>query len=131
MRDLSDRLSPLSISFLVDLCTADGVLPVGAPTSPAILNRVLFKTDQILSQQAALRECSYSRYADDLTFSGGEKAVGLLGVARGVLGQIGLELDPQKTNIFRRGRRQMCTGLVVNERVNVPRTIKKKLRAAS
>ena len=130
MRDLSDRLSPLSISFLVDLCTADGVLPVGAPTSPAILNRVLFKTDQILSQQAALRECSYSRYADDLTFSGSEKAVGLLGVARGVLGQIGLELDPQKTNIFRRGRRQMCTGLVVNERVNVPRTIKKKLRAA-
>jgi len=130
MRDLSDRLSPLSISFLVDLCTADGVLPIGAPTSPAILNRVLYKTDQILSQQAALRECSYSRYADDLTFSGGEKAVGLLGIARGVLGQIGLELDPQKTNIFRRGRRQMCTGLVVNDRVNVPRTIKKKLRAA-
>lgn len=130
IRDLADRLSPLSISFLVDLCTAEGVLPVGAPTSPAILNRVLFKTDQILSQQAALRDCSYSRYADDITFSGNEKAVALLGVARGVLGRIGLELDPQKTNIFRRGRRQMCTGLVVNDRVNVPRSIRRKVRAA-
>lgn len=130
IRDLSDRLSPLSISFLIDLCTAEGVLPVGAPTSPAILNRVLFKTDQILSQQAALRDCSYSRYADDITFSGDEKAVALLGVARGVLGRIGLELDPQKTNIFRRGRRQMCTGLVVNDRVNVPRSIRRKVRAA-
>ncbi len=130
MRDLSDILSPLSISFLVDLCTAEGVLPIGAPTSPAILNRVLFKTDQILSQQAVLRDCSYSRYADDLTFSGGENAVALLGVARRVLGRIGLELDPQKTNIFRRGRRQMCTGLVVNDRVNVPRKTKKKVRAA-
>jgi retron-type reverse transcriptase len=130
IRDLSDRLSPLSISFLVDLCTAECVLPVGAPTSPAILNRVLFKTDQILSQQAALRDCSYSRYADDITFSGDEKAVALLGVARGVLGRIGLELDPQKTNIFRRGRRQMCTGLVVNDRVNVPRSIRRKVRAA-
>lgn len=130
IRDLSDRLSPLSISFLVDLCTAEGVLPVGAPTSPAILNRVLLKTDQILSQQAALRSCSYSRYADDLTFSGGEAAVSLLGVARGVLGRIGLELDPKKTNIFRRGRRQMCTGLVVNDRVNVPRKIRRKIRAA-
>lgn len=130
MRDFSDRLSPLSISFLVDLCTAEGVLPVGAPTSPAILNRVLYKTDQILSEQAALRGCTYSRYADDITFSGDDKAVTLLGVAKGVLGKIGLELDPKKTNIFRRGRRQMCTGLVVNDHVNVPRTIRKKVRAA-
>ncbi len=130
IRDLSNLLSPLSVSFLVDLCTAEGVLPVGAPTSPAILNRVLFRTDQILSHQAALRGCSYSRYADDITFSGDEKAVSLLGISQIVLGRIGLELDPQKTNIFRRGRRQMCTGLVVNERVNVPRSIRRKVRAA-
>jgi retron-type reverse transcriptase len=130
IRDLSDRLSPLSISFLVDLCTAEGVLPIGAPTSPAILNRVLFKTDQILSEHATLRDCSYSRYADDITFSGNENSVALLGVARGVLGRIGLVLDPKKTNIFRRGRRQICTGLVVNDRVNVPRSIRRRVRAA-
>ncbi len=130
MRDLSYQLSPISISFLVDLCTAEGALPIGAPTSPAILNRVMYKTDEILNHQAALRGCSYSRYADDITFSGNAGAVSLLGVARGVLSGIGLSLDPQKTNIFRRGRRQICTGLVVNEKVNVPRRIRKRVRAA-
>jgi retron-type reverse transcriptase len=130
MRDLSNRLSPLSISFLVDLCTAEGALPIGAPTSPAVLNRVMYKTDEILNYQAELRGCSYSRYADDITFSGNSGAVSLLGVARGVLSGIGLSLDPQKTNIFRRGRRQICTGLVVNEKVNVPRRIRKRVRAA-
>jgi retron-type reverse transcriptase len=130
MRDLSPQLSPLSISFLVDICTAEGSLPIGAPTSPAILNRVLFKTDEILSNQAQLRGCAYSRYADDITFSGDGATVSLLRVARGVLSGIGLSLDPLKTNIFRRGRRQICTGLVVNQKVNVPRHIRKRLRAA-
>jgi len=46
------------------------------------------------------------------------------------LSQIGLELDDKKTNIFRRGRRQMCTGLVVNDKVNIPRRIRKRIRAS-
>jgi hypothetical protein len=90
----------------------------------------MYKTDEILSHQAQLRGCAYSRYADDITFSGDAATVSLLGVARGVLSGIGLTLDPQKTNIFRRGRRQVCTGLVVNEKVNVPRRIRKRVRAA-
>ena len=130
VRDLSKQLSSHSISFLVDLCTSEGALPIGAPTSPAVLNRVMYKTDEILSYKAELRGCSYSRYADDITFSGDARAISLLSVARGTLTGIGLTLDPQKTNIFRRGRRQVCTGLVVNEKVNVPRRIRKKVRAA-
>lgn len=129
-RDLGGRLSPTAIGLLVDLCTSDGGLPIGAPTSPALLNRVLLKTDEILVAAAAKRDCVYTRYADDLTFSGDHGAVELLGVAKGTLGRIGLELDPKKTNIFRKGRRQICTGLVVNERVSVPRRIRRRLRAA-
>ena len=129
-RDLSGKLSNNAISALIDMCTAEGVLPIGAPTSPALLNRVLYKTDEILSKQASLKNCTYSRYADDLTFSGDDQAVGLIGVARKTLSQIGLELDDKKTNIFRRGRRQMCTGLVVNDKVNIPRRIRKRIRAS-
>jgi RNA-directed DNA polymerase len=77
---------------------------------------VLLKTDEILTDAADRRDCVYTRYADDLTFSGGDGVVGLLGIATGVLQRIGLELDPRKTNIFRKGRRQCCTGLVVNEK---------------
>jgi hypothetical protein len=47
-----------------------------------------------------------------------------------VLCEFGYKLDPKKTNIFRRGRRQMVTGLVVNEKPNIPRRIRKRLRAA-
>lgn len=129
-RDLGAQLSPAALQLMVDLCTANGGLPIGAPTSPALLNRVLVKTDEILSAAAQQRNCVYTRYADDLTFSGEHGAVEMLGVAKGVLSRIGLELDPRKTNIFRRGRRQVCTGLAVNERVSVPRRIRRRMRAA-
>ena len=115
-RDLGERFSDAALMRLVDIVLAEGVLPTGAPTSPALLNRVLLKTDEILTDAADRRDCVYTRYADDLTFSGGDGVVGLLGIATGVLQRIGLELDPRKTNIFRKGRRQCCTGLVVNEK---------------
>ena len=129
-RELGSKFSPAAISLLVDLCTARGVLPVGAPTSPALLNLVLRRTDEVLQQAADQANVRYTRYADDLTFSGGRQAVGLLRLAERTLAQIGLELDPVKTNIFRRGRRQMVTGLVVNQQVSVPRSVRRRLRAA-
>jgi RNA-directed DNA polymerase len=129
-RDLAGKISSDAISALIDICISEEVLPIGAPTSPALLNRVLYKTDEILSKQAAIKNCTYSRYADDLTFSGDERAIGLIGTTRRTLAQIGLELDDKKTNIYRRGRRQMCTGLVVNDKVNIPRRIRKRIRAS-
>lgn len=129
-RDLSESFSDVTISTLVDICTANGGLPIGAPTSPALLNRVLLRTDEILSKAAHLAACDYTRYADDLTFSGDDTAVKLIAIAEGVLKSIGLDLDPKKTNIYRRGRRQIVTGLAVNERVSVPRRIRRRLRAA-
>ena len=129
-RDFGQRLAPGAISLLVDICTADGGLPIGAPSSPALLNRVLLRTDEVLQAAASRLHCRYTRYADDLTFSGDHGAVKLLGVAERTLSQIGLELDPNKTNIYRRGRRQIVTGLVVNDIVSVPRRIRRRMRAA-
>lgn len=129
-RDCGKTFSKAAISLLVDICTMQGGLPIGAPTSPALLNRVLLKTDQMLSAAASKRKCHYSRYADDMTFSGDDRAVSLLGVAKRTLAQIGLSLDSKKTNIYRRGRRQIVTGLVVNDRVSVPRRLRRRMRAA-
>ncbi len=128
-RDLGGTLLPSTISLIVDICTAKGGLPTGAPTSPALLNRVLFKTDQILTAAAEKRGCTYTRYADDLCFSGDHGAVEMLGIARSTFASIGLKLDEKKTNIFRKGRRQCCTGLVVNTQVSVARRIRRRLRA--
>ena len=129
-RDLGSKLSSSAISTLADICTAEGGLPIGAPTSPSLLNRVLLVSDRILEMESKKRSCNYSRYADDLTFSGEHGAIEMIGVSKGVLGRIGLSLDPKKTNIFRKGRRQAVTGLVVNQHVSVPRRIRKRLRAA-
>jgi hypothetical protein len=129
-RHLADRLTPRAIGLLLDLCTAGGGLPIGAPSSPALLNWVLWRSDEILYAAASARGLCYTRYADDLSFSGGEGALQMIGFARRTLDRIGLTLDASKTNIFRRGRRQSVTGLVVNDQVGVPRTIRRKLRAA-
>lgn len=129
-RELKGKLSAKAIGLISEICTADGGLPIGSAASPVILNLVLKRTDEILSAAAEHLDCSYSRYADDLTFSGEHNAVKLIGIAKSTLERIGLTLDEKKTNIFRRGRRQSCTGLVVNEKVNVNRVYLRKLRAA-
>lgn len=129
-RDLNDCLRVESIRWLTDIVCFQGALPVGAPTSPALLNRVLLRTDEYLTSQASKRGAAYTRYADDLTFSGDDKVVGLLRVAASTLSRIGLSLDEKKTNIYRSGRRQLVTGLAVNKRISVPRRLRRRLRAA-
>jgi hypothetical protein len=124
------RLSPRALLLLADLCSYGGALPTGAPTSPAIGNIVLESVDKALGRAAARRGASYTRYADDLTFSGDGETHGLIPFARRVLAQLGYRVARRKINLFRRGRRQMVTGLVVNDRTNWPRRLRRLLRAA-
>jgi retron-type reverse transcriptase len=128
-RILPRRLSPEARRLVVDICTMGGGLPIGAPTSPAIANHVMLPVDRALAKVAARHGVAYTRYADDLTLSGDDPAR-LLPFLRQVVGQLGYRLDPKKTNFFRRGRRQVVTGLVVNDKVSVPRKLRRRLRAA-
>jgi hypothetical protein len=77
--------------------------------------------------------CRYSRYADDLTFSGSGEAAANVGRVlrrvRYVVEQEDLRVHPKKTRVLRRGRRQEVTGLVVNQRVNVSRRLLRRFRA--
>ncbi|MFM8678171.1 MAG: reverse transcriptase domain-containing protein [Alphaproteobacteria bacterium] len=128
-RALPRRLSPEARRLVVDACSMGGGLPIGAPTSPAIANLVMLPVDRALAKVAARHGIAYTRYADDLTLSGDDPAR-MLPFLRELVGQLGYRLDPKKTNFFRRGRRQVVTGLVVNERVSVPRKLRRRLRAA-
>jgi retron-type reverse transcriptase len=128
---LENHVGIEAVSILTDICSKEGSLPMGAPTSPALLNIVLYKTDEVLFKAASNLNCSYTRYADDLTFSGDDKAIKLIGLAGVSLNKIGLKIDPVKTNIFRRGRRQSVTGLVVNDGISVNRKYRKSVRAAA
>ena len=130
--ELADgALSPAARHVVADLCSYQGALPTGAPTSPAIGNIVLRAADAAISKAVHRFGVAYTRYADDLTFSGGTGCVGALRFVEKVLGELGYRLNAKKTNIFRRGRRQMVTGLVVNQAPHLPRRTRRLIRAAA
>jgi hypothetical protein len=103
----------------------------GAPTSPALANLVAWRLDRRLTGLAAKYGFSYTRYADDLTFSGGEPAVAgrLITNIRRIVADERFTLNDAKTRVARRSRRQIVTGLVVNDQVATPRQLRRRLRA--
>ena len=112
--------------------TGERALPQGAPTSPAITNRICRRMDHRLTVAAKRLGFVYTRYADDLSFSskdGAAKAAALLRQIAHIAGEEGFEVHPDKTRVFRRGRRQEVTGLVVNDKLSVPRRDVRRLRA--
>jgi hypothetical protein len=108
-------------------------LPQGAPSSPGITNLLCRGLDARMTRVAGSLGFRYTRYADDMTFSGSGPAAAnvgrLLRRARFVIGQEGFRVHPEKTRVLRRGGRQEVTGLVVNRRVNVPRDTLRRFRA--
>ncbi len=107
------------------------VLPQGACTSPAITNALCRRLDRRLSGLAKKHGFTYTRYADDLTFSGDNTtAVGkLLKSVRGIVQAEGFTEHPRKTRVMRRANRQEVTGVTVNVRPSVSRKEVRRLRA--
>lgn len=126
---LTLQLSDRAFAFLGDILTLDDVLPTGAPTSPFLLNRVLLELDSAITELAARKSVRYSRYADDLTLSGAN-ALSLAPRITQLLRRMGYSLNAKKTRVYRKGGRQLVTGLVVNSATNLPRETRRNLRAA-
>ncbi|HJL17167.1 MAG TPA: reverse transcriptase family protein [Sandaracinaceae bacterium LLY-WYZ-13_1] len=106
-------------------------LPQGACTSPALSNLVARKLDRRLTGLSTKHGWTYTRYADDLTFSHpGEGNIGhLIASVRHVVGEEGFAINEEKGRVQRAGGRQTVTGIVVNERLSVPREERRRLRA--
>lgn len=108
-------------------------LPQGAPTSPMLANLSLRRLDARLSGWAAAAGGVYTRYADDLAFSGGtelaRRADAFVRGAGRIIGDEGHAVNRSKTRIRGTSVRQMVTGVVVNERTNVRRDEYDQLKA--
>ncbi len=122
-------------ALLMRLTTHEGGLPQGAPTSPRLSNLVNRTMDVRLAKMAARFKASYTRYADDLTFSFPKdyprRIRGLVQRARRILKAQGYTLHRgKKLSIRRRHQRQVVTGLVVNDHPQLPRVVRRRLRAA-
>lgn len=114
---------------LAALCCLDGKLPQGAPTSPMISNIICRKLDSRLSALMRKKGYSYSRYADDLTFSGDEKIIRMIKPIKEIISSEGFSIAEEKSKIMRSGSRQSLLGLNVNNKVAVPRKKRRILRA--
>lgn len=116
-----------------EAATGPSALPQGAPTSPSLSNQVARKLDKRLLGIAAKLGLTYTRYADDLTFSGPEELLQkigwLLAKVRHVAQEEGFAVNEKKTRVMRRSAAQMVTGIVVNDKPSVSREELRRLRA--
>lgn len=108
-------------------------LPQGACTSPALSNQVARRLDRGLAGLAAKLGAAYTRYADDLTFSGDDELdarVGyLMARVRHIAADSGFAVNESKTRVHRRSAAQLVTGLVVNDHPGVRRDEVRRVRA--
>jgi retron-type reverse transcriptase len=123
---------PVECDLLATLCTNENRLPQGAPTSPPLSNAVLYQFDGRMDRICSNRSMQYSRYADDLTISGDDKAQIRRGIRHSqiLLRQLyNMELHDDKTRIASRGGQQRVTGMVVNHDVAPSRVFRRRVRA--
>jgi RNA-directed DNA polymerase len=114
--------------MLAKLCCLDGSLPQGAPTSPALSNLIMFNVDKRISSYSKKHNINYTRYADDLSFSGVFNPGTIISFVKRVLIDNNLFLNEEKTHLRKKNQSQEITGVVVNKKMQVSRKTRKKLR---
>ncbi|WP_417854630.1 retron St85 family RNA-directed DNA polymerase [Xanthomarina gelatinilytica] len=120
----SDTIS----KYLAKLCCLNESLPQGAPTSPYISNLVMRNIDNRIGSYCLEREIRFTRYADDLTFSGDFDETELNQFVIELLNDEGFELNDSKTKSMFKSQRQIVTGVIVNEKIQLPKEKRRKIR---
>ncbi len=141
------KTKPFSFSHevavrIAQICTYDGYLPQGAPTSPIFSNIVCKGLDFKLRRFAIKHKCQYTRYADDLVFSTSKPSFPIDIVLpsqdnkfivgeelKKLIESSGFYVNNSKTQLMYRANRQMVSGLVVNKKVSPKREYIRSTRA--
>jgi len=135
------ELEPSVATIIAQIACYNGKLPQGSPSSPVISNLIANSLDIRLAALANRYSCTYSRYADDLTFSTRKiefpekimKQVGELYIPgkrlRSEIRRSGFEINHSKTRLQYQNSRQDVTGLVVNKKPNVRKEYWRTVRA--
>ena len=117
--------------LLTKLCTnAENVLPQGSPASPSISNHILLKLDKRLGRLAESVGADYSRYADDITFSGKRGISTIIPLVEQIIEEEGFLVNENKTRLQYNNQRQEVTGLIVNNKIAVSSMIEDEIRNA-
>ncbi|MFF4133729.1 reverse transcriptase family protein [Streptomyces mirabilis] len=118
-----------ALDCAVNLVTIGGKLPIGLSTSPLLSNLAFLSTDHSLAEYAQSEGLSFTRYVDDLAFSGDVTDHHSAAISR-ILDDAGWSVNTRKTAFMRRGSPQYVTGLYVGESdgPRIPRKVKRKMR---
>ena len=114
--------------LLTMLCYHNDSLPQGAPTSPAITNIIMYDFDETVGAFCNEKNIAYTRYCDDMTFSGDFEEKEIINFVKNELFKLGLHLKNRKTAVVPAVKRQCVTGIVVNEKMNITKEYRKKVR---
>lgn len=124
----AERYSEANRILLSMLCIYKDALPQGAPTSPVISNIIMREFDDTVGAWCLSKGITYTRYCDDMTFSGDFEPCEVIQFVKNELGKSGLFLNDKKTVVLRDGQKKAVTGIVVNEKPNVSAAYRRKLR---
>lgn len=117
--------------LLTQLCTNnENVLPQGSPASPVISNIVSLKLDKRLKGLSDKYHCSYTRYADDITFSGKANIKHVLPIAEKIIKEEGFTINEGKVRLQYKNQRQEVTGLIVNQKISISPLLQKEIENA-
>lgn len=125
-RDLG--YSSFVANLLGKLCCLNDVLPQGAPTSPYLSNLYLLKFDNYIGVYCQQREIRYTRYADDMIFSGVFEEGPVIDFVSNELAKLGLMLNMDKVKVMGQNSRQVVTGVVVNKFAQLPKEQRAEIR---
>lgn len=133
VRGLFSRVYHIDItdaSLLAMICTYNGVLSMGAPTSPYITNIICYTLDKRLANFCEKLNIGYSAYADDLTFSSDRPLTKkFIKTVTSIIEGKGFVINKKKVKLMTKSMRREVTGIVINEKLNVPRKKRKIIRA--
>ena len=140
IKDRDFAVSPEIATVIAQIACYQGKLPQGAPSSPIITNLITRILDYRIVKIAKKYRFTYSRYADDMTFStnrelnsnklrASKELDNFLTELEEVIISSGFEINPKKTRLSNNMQRQEVTGLVVNKKINVKREYIKNTRA--
>lgn len=115
--------------YLASICCYGDVLPQGAPTSPMLSNIVAISLDKRLMNYSKKFNLKYTRYADDLAFSGNSIPVKHIDYITKIINDCGFIVNDKKTILQQEKRKRIVTGISIAEEViKVPREYKRKLK---
>ncbi|MGG5873917.1 retron St85 family RNA-directed DNA polymerase [Pseudomonas peli] len=115
--------------YLASLCCLNGFLAQGASTSPYLSNILLFSLDNRLNKLARAYDLDYTRYADDLIFSGSYIPHNFISIVEKIIEKYGLSPNREKTRLHTNPGQRIVTGVSVSgENLALPRSSKREIK---